>query len=98
VEELQDEDRLEKLRTAVVVKTYSKLMEHYRSASAETAAAMMRNVKAFSAALFKNLSGSSSRCADLHSLATLHSIVRALLPTIHLSTAVSCTRGGGRCI
>jgi len=61
VEELQDEDRLEKLRTAVVVKTYSKLMEHYRSASAETAAAMMRNVKAFSAALFKNLSGSSSR-------------------------------------
>eukprot|EP00873_Tetraselmis_striata_P023633 jgi/Tetstr1/443897/TSEL_031849.t1 len=60
LEELKDEDRLEKLRTAVVVKTYSKLMEHYRSASAETAAVMMKNVKAFSGALFKNLSGSSS--------------------------------------
>mmetsp|Transcript_13836 Transcript_13836/g.34913 ORF Transcript_13836/g.34913 Transcript_13836/m.34913 type:complete len:921 (-) Transcript_13836:438-3200(-) len=60
MDELENEDKLERLRTAVVVKTYSKLMEHYRSASAETAAVMMKNVKAFSGALFKNLSGSSS--------------------------------------
>ena len=55
--ELQNEDKLERLRTAVVVKTYSKLVHLYKlKPSVETEARMLKRVKAFSKALFKNIS------------------------------------------
>ena len=56
MDELEDEDKLERLRTAVVVKTYSKLMRLYGiKASPENEERMLRRVRAFSKALFKNM-------------------------------------------
>jgi len=57
MDELENEDKLERLRTAVVVKTYSKLVHLYKlKPSVETEARMLKRVKAFSRALFKNMS------------------------------------------
>lgn len=66
MDELENEDKLERLRTAVVVKTYSKLVHLYKlKPSVETEARMLKRVKAFSRALFKNMSWNgehASRC------------------------------------
>lgn len=57
IEELDNEDKLERLRTAVVVKTYSKLVHLYKlKPNLEMESRMLRRVKAFSRALFKNMS------------------------------------------
>eukprot|EP00873_Tetraselmis_striata_P034791 jgi/Tetstr1/455055/TSEL_041910.t2 len=57
VDELEDEDKLERLRTAVVVKTYSTMVKLYKlPPSVESESRMRRRVKAFSKALFKNMS------------------------------------------
>lgn len=61
----EDEEKLERLRTAVVVKTYSKLMHLYNvRPNAENDERMLRRVKAFSKALFKNMAwnGHHTRC------------------------------------
>eukprot|EP00873_Tetraselmis_striata_P034786 jgi/Tetstr1/455050/TSEL_041906.t1 len=57
VDELEDEENLERLRTAVVVKTYSTLVNLYKLPPCEESESRMRRrVKAFSKALFKNMS------------------------------------------
>ena len=65
--DLKDENKLERLRTAVVVKTYSKLINHYKYSTVETEQHMVKKVRAFSKALFKNMVGTTSnlRCGAL---------------------------------
>lgn len=73
VGELEDEDKLDRLRTAVVVKTYSTMVKLYKiPPSVEAESRMRRRVKAFSKALFKNMSwtgDATSRCCQAHAAA-----------------------------
>ena len=51
------EEEIERIRTAVVIKTYSSLISKHRHRTPEQMAIQLRAVRKFGAALYKNICG-----------------------------------------
>jgi hypothetical protein len=65
LDKLSDQE-IERLRTAVVIKTYSNLIRHHKCRTPEDAKAQLADVASFGKALFANIRGSeTTRYAEL---------------------------------
>ena len=58
------EEEIEKIRTAVVIKTYSNLMSKHKHRTPETVESQLQAVRKFGAALFRNIRGPNRHRCD----------------------------------